>query len=244
VIDQLRAELLKIRTTRTSVGFAIGLVLLVLLFSLLGGLLEQAPSLAREDNQRNLFATGQIALFFAALVGVMLVTTEFRHGTIRPTLLYEPRRKLLVAAKLTAGGLMGLAFGVAAQALAVIVGLAVLAGRGIDLAVPHRTLASVGLGTVAATALWAMLGVAVGALVRHQVGAIVGLLAYLFIAENIVFGLVPSVGRYLPGIASQALAGETADHLLSVAAGGLLLVGYALALGLAGAVLTARRDVD
>lgn len=241
---QLRAELLKIRTTRTTLGLAAGMVLLVLLFALLGGLLIDANELARADNQRTILAAGQAATLFAALVGIMLVTSEFRHGTIRPTLLYQPRRPLLLAAKLAAGLLAGLAFGIVAEGLALGIGLAVMAGRGVDRAVGGGELVHLSLGTVAVTGLWAAIGVAVGAIVRHQVGAIVGLLAYLFVAENLLFGLVPHVGRYLPGPSGQALAGDTTTNLLPAGTGAAILVGYVLALAAAGIALTQRRDVD
>ena len=50
------------------------------------------PALEERDTQRAIFATGSAAGLFAALVGVLSVTGEFRHGTIRPTLLFSPAR--------------------------------------------------------------------------------------------------------------------------------------------------------
>jgi len=244
VIAQLRAELLKIGTTRTTAALGLGMVALVLLFTLLGGLLASFSSLQEDDNQRTILTAGHTGILFAVLVGVMLVTSEFRYGTIRPTLLYEPRRPLLIVAKAVAGLLGGLALGIVGNALAILVGLVVFAGRGIDRVVSTGDLLTFALGGIAVSGLWAVLGVAVGAIVRHQVGAIVGVLAYVFVAENLVFGLAPQVGRYLPGPAGQALAGESADHLVSVAAGGGLLLLYAIVLTALGAALTVARDID
>jgi ABC-2 type transport system permease protein len=241
---QLASELMKIRSTRTTLGLVLGMIALVLLFTLLGGLLTTASDLAQKNNQFQVLGAGSTAVLFAALVGVMLVTTEFRYGTIRPTFLYEPRRERVVAAKVGAGLVTGLVFGLVASALALAVGLIVLSGRGIDRAFGGGELAQIALGVAAVAALWAAIGVGVGAILRHQVGAIVGLLAYLFVAENLVFGLVPSVGRYLPGPAGQALAGDTNDQLVSPGAGAALLVAYALAIAAAGTLLTIRRDVD
>lgn len=242
--DQLRAELLKIRTTRTTVGLVLGMIALVLLFVLLGGLLSSRSDLAQRHIQFQVIGAGTAATLFAALVGVMLVTTEFRYGTIRPTLLYEPRRPVVLGSKLGAGLLAGLVFGLVAEGLALAVGLTILSARDVEVAFTTTELVETLAGTAVAGALWAGIGVGLGALVRHQVGAIVGVLVYAFIAENIVFGLVPHVGRYLPGSAAQALAGDANVHLVTPLAGAALLVGYVAALAAGGTALTARRDVD
>ena len=42
----------------------------------------------------------------------MLVTSEYRFGTIRPTFLFSPRRASVLAAKVAAGLLAGLLFGI------------------------------------------------------------------------------------------------------------------------------------
>jgi hypothetical protein len=81
-------------------------------------------------------------------------------------------------------------------------------------------------------------------IVRNQVGAIIGLLAWLFLVENLLFGLAPSVGRYVPSQAQNALMGFTTDHLLSPAAGAAVLLAWTVVLCAAGAVLAARRDVS
>lgn len=72
---------------------------------------------------------------------------------------------------------------------------------------------------------------------------IVGLLAWIFVVESLLFGLEPSVGRYMPSQAAQALAGLSVAHALSAAAGGAVLVAWTVALAVAGIVLVAKRDV-
>jgi ABC-2 type transport system permease protein len=244
VTGQLHAELLKLRSTRTILGLALGMVALVLLVSLVASLTMPVVDLSRPENQRTVLGAGQSATLFAALVGVIAVTAEFRYGTIRSTLLVEPRRVRVLVAKLVAALLAGLLFGAVGEGLAFAIGRLVLSGRGVPTGLDGRAQLHLGLGTVAVTALWAAIGVGVGAIVRHQVGAIVGLLAWTFVAESLLFGLVPSVGRFAPGPAGRPLAGDSAAHLLSSAAGGALLVGYTIALGAAGALLMLRRDVD
>jgi ABC-type transport system involved in multi-copper enzyme maturation permease subunit len=108
VIAQVNAEVLKIRTTRTTIGIVLAMVALTLLFTLLSGLLTKTPSLTSTEDQRGLLSVGGLAGVFSALAGIMLVTSEYRHGTIRPTLLFNPRRSRIVGAKLAAGLLAGL----------------------------------------------------------------------------------------------------------------------------------------
>ena len=99
-------------------------------------------------------------------------------------------------------------------------------------------------GTFAGVALWGAIGVGIGAIVRNQVGAIIGLLAWGFVAENLLFAFVPSAGRFAPVHAQDALIGLTTEHLLHATAGGLILIAWTIALALAGVALAARRDVN
>ena len=240
---QLRAELLKLRTTRTVLVLMLGMVALVLLATLGQGLAGDAEELGRESGQRNLFGVGSAGTLFAALAGIMAVTSEFRHGTIRPTLVFSPRRERVLAAKVAAAVVAGLVLTATAQALALGIGYVALRGRGLDVALGGAEIGAIVGGTLAAGALWGGIGASLGALVRSQVGAIIGLLAWSFIAEGLLFGLAPRYGRFAPGSASNALSGAAADHLLSAAAGGALLAGYLAAFAAAGAASMLRRDV-
>ena len=243
MIDEVRAELLKIRSTRTTLGLVAGMVALIVLFSLLSGLLTKAPHLATAEDQRGLLNVGSLAGLFSALAGVMLITSEYRHGTIRPTFLFEPRRSRVLAAKAAAGFLGGVALGLVGIALGFGIGALALHARGIPFALTGGQTALVIGGGLAAVALWGVIGVAVGAIVRSQVGAIVGLLAWGLIVDSLLFAFVPSVGRYSPNHAENALEGLTTKHLLPAAAGGAVLLAWAAALTIAGIAATARRDV-
>jgi ABC-2 type transport system permease protein len=235
---------LKIRSTRTTAGLVLGMVGIIVLFSLLTGLLTKEPDLLTTDDQRGLLAVGSFAGVFAALAGIMLVTSEYRYGTIRPTFLFTPRRSRVLAAKVAAGVLAGLAFGIVGAALGFGIGYACLAGRGVDFALTDRQTTLLLFGTVAGTGLWGGIGVALGAILRSQVAAIIGLLAWGFVAENLLFAFLPGVGRFAPVHAQDALMGLATAHLLSATPGALVLVAWAAALSLAGATLVARRDVD
>ena len=217
---------------------------LIVLFGLLAGLLTHADNLTTAENQRGLFGVGSLAGVFSALTGVLLVTGEYRFGTIRPTFLFTPRRSRVIVAKLVASALAGLAFGVVGEALGFGLGYVCLRARGIPLALHGGSLTLLLLGTVAAVALWGAIGASVAAIVRNQIGTIIGLLAWGFIVENLLFAFVPSVGRLTPGEAESALTGLTTYHLLSAAAGGAVLVTWVAVLSLAGLAVTDRRDVN
>jgi ABC-type transport system involved in multi-copper enzyme maturation permease subunit len=175
---------------------------------------------------------------------VLLITSEYRYGTIHPTLLLTPRRWRVLTAKLTAGLLAGFAFGAVAIALALGIGSLILAARGIPPALHDRQIALLIAGALTGVALRGALGVGLGAIVRNQVAAVIALLAWDFVINGLLFGLAPSVGRFMPTLAANALMGLKTPHLLPPAAGGAVLAVWTLILALAGLALTQRRDVS
>jgi hypothetical protein len=92
-------QLTKIRSTRTTLGLILAMIALILLFTLLTGLLTHPSGLASKEDQRQLLSVGSFAGVFFALAGVLLVTSEYRFGTIRPTILFNPARSHVLAAK-------------------------------------------------------------------------------------------------------------------------------------------------
>jgi ABC-2 type transport system permease protein len=244
----IRSEILKLRTTRTTLGLVLGMVALVgfvVVIQLIASRLDDpgTPRIEDADTQRTIFATASVAALFSVLVGVLAVTSEFRHGTIRPTLLFAPARELLVSAKSVACSLAGGVLGMVSVALAFTVTLAWLRVDGIERVVTNRELVAIAAGTVGATVLWAAIGVGVGAVVRNQVGAVVGTIVWSLIPEPLLQGLVPRIGKFTPGAASDALSGGTGADILSPLAGLLVLGLWALVLVAVGAALTGRRDV-
>jgi len=231
------------RSTRTNLGLLAGMVAVILLTVLINGFVLDAAKLAEHDNQHNLLSVGTSAGLFAALIGVMAITSEFRHGTIRPTFVVAPHRTRVILAKMIASLLMGFLFGVAAIALSFGLGYGVLAARGIPLELSTNHILLLVLGTPVMTAIWAELGVGLGATIKNQVIAVVGLLVWTLVVENLLYGLVPVVGRFTLFGASDALTAGVLEHVLPPLMGGLLLAGYAAAFVAAGVLLVARRDV-
>ena len=241
--DQLLAELRKMRSTRTNLGLLGGMVALILLSVLLNGFVPKPHELATYDNQYVLLSAGTSAALFAALIGVMAITSEFRHGTIRSTFLVTPRRSRVIAAKVVASLLMGIVFGLVAISISFGVGYAILTGRGIDFALDTGHVVLLVVGTVSMTALWAAMGVGIGAVVRNQVFAVIGVIVWALLVDDLIRALLPDVGRFTPVGASDSVTAGFADYLLAPALGALLLAAYALVVVAAGATLVARRDV-
>jgi len=216
----------------------------VLLVVVLTGLPDDAVSLSRASDQRNIFGTASVASIFAGIAGVLVITSEYRFGTIRPTFVFTPQRARVVVAKVVAALLAGFAFGALAEGLAFAIGTPILSGRGIDLALDGHEIGLLLLASTVGTALWGAIGVGLGAILRNQVASVIALLAWVFVVDNLLFGLAPSVGRFTPSMALQALVGDTNADLVSPGAGAALLVAWAAVLALAGLALTARRDVN
>ncbi|MDR1293554.1 MAG: ABC transporter permease subunit [Bifidobacteriaceae bacterium] len=201
-----------------------------------------------------------LAYVFPAIVGTMSVTGEYRHQTLTPTFLAEPRRAVVLGAKMIGSAPMGLAYGVAASLTALAVGGGLLAILGDDPGLGHASAwRDLALGAVAMM-LWTLVGVGFGALVRNQVAAIVILLVFNQVLEPIlrivplVAGRGAEVTQFLPGAAGEALAGGggmsmfgvgSATGLMSLPAwgGALVMLAYAAVFAAIGYVASFRRDV-
>jgi ABC-2 type transport system permease protein len=244
---QLRAELLKQRSTRAALGLFATMLGLVLLAVLLHALPLAAEHVDSTSEQLMVLGRGEfLAALFAALLGALSMTSEIRHGMIRPTFLVSPRRGRIVAAKVCVSTLIGAGFGLAASALATGVGTAALRARGIDVRLDGGDYALLLAGSAPAAALWAAIGVGIGAVVRHQVPTVVGISAWLLFIEGLLVGDVTGVGdvgRCAPGAAAAAITGQDPETLVAPAVGLVLLALYAAAAALAGSLATTRRDV-
>lgn len=261
----VRAELVKLTTTWVWWGLlliALALVLLnVGLFAALGpvdaGGAEAFPFplLTSVEGQLALVGSGyQSGYLMSAVAGTLIATTDVRSGTIAQTFLAVPRRGRVAAAKLMTGGLLGLLYGVAVQLASVAVAASVLTLRGVDLAPAGELLRPLALG-VLGVAVWALIGVGFGLLVRHQVVAVVTVVLVVFLLDPLVvlalgaLGEVggvdlETVGSYLLTSASTAVVeGFTGARLLPWWGGLLVLLAWAGGLGALAWRTTQRRDV-
>jgi ABC-2 type transport system permease protein len=247
VIDLVRAELLKVRTTR---GWYVYLGLIVLLVGLgVSGDIGTAEDFDRStaEFQRGLVEGAGFALLLGLILAITVATTEFRHGTITPTLLTTPRREIVVAAKAIAAILVSIGFALLAFLTLAVVGSIWLAAVGADNQLADPDVLGAAAKLLLAAPIWALVGIAVGVLVQSQVAALVGTLIWIFLAETIIVALlelldVGGLADYLPFQALDAADGTSANLLPYWTAVGVSLA-WALVLGAAGTERLRRRDI-
>jgi ABC-2 type transport system permease protein len=239
MIRLLRGEMIKVRTTRTALGFGAAAVLLTLaatLISILAG-----DPVRVQDKQNALNFGGGIGIVLL-LFGAVGATGEFRHRTLAPAVLIAPDRFRLVLARLGAYSFTGLLFGFAMGVIALGIGAALMGGE------PGPALATsdyvkLGAGGLIDVLLAAAIGVGVGTLVRNQVAAVVGILVWLSIIEPLTGVIDDSWVKYTLGSTLNRV-GLGGDHEMAWGTSVLLLAVWAVVLCAAGALLDRRRDVE
>ncbi len=276
MITAVRVELRKMATTRTwwvtsLVMFGYMLFMAVIMaFSLVTGMRE-AEAAGTEQGSNGGFGeiildemaiatsvfTLAVALgyIFPALLGALSVTGEFRHQTITPTLLAEPRRGLVLGAKLVAIIPFSLAVSLAGVAGTLLGGAATLRIMGEPTLLGDATVQRTLLLSVGALVLWALVGVGFGSVLTNQVAAIVVLLAFTQFVEPVLrlllaqWDATQEISKFLPGAAGEAIAGSSLyvssglAELLPAWQGALTLLAYAVILVVVGRLTTFRRDI-
>ncbi len=211
------AELLKLGTLRSTWGF----LLVALLFA---GLVTAGHIGGATDRDRlapafqfEVMLNGAVpASVLALLMGIILVTNEFRHGTIARTLLATPRRGRFVAVKLLAGAATGAALMLVM--LVVVVSVAVIWLGILDVPLAFGKAAD-GVGRALVVAMLAgILGAAIGGAVQSQVAALVGALVWMFVLEPICWVLLglahlDGVAEYLPAASLGGTVDSSSDGL-------------------------------
>ena len=224
----LRAELLKLRTTRTFVALVAAALALSLLVVVLTSVLGDDFD---EGDVKSLF-TADFTGLFILLLGVMGMAGEWRHRTITGTVLAAPDRLRLLGAKVIAYAAAGALLSLIVTLTIMLVGTIILSVRGQETAT-ISDLADVLWRNLLVAALVGALGVGIGGLVRNQVVAIVGTLVLSFAVEPTLFAVVPDVARFAPtqgapgGIIQAAgFDGEDQDFLLSTGVAVLVMLGW------------------
>jgi ABC-2 type transport system permease protein len=234
----INGELIKLRTTRTALGFA-GATLLLVLAQVLISILAGDPT--NITDKRSAIAIGGIVSVTLLVFGIVGATGEFRHRTMAPAVLIAPDRVRLAVARVVAYGLAALLFGAAALVLALILGVPLLGGTdGPDLA--GSDYLPIVVGGLGAALLSAALGVGVGLLVRNQVAGVVGALVWLFVLEPLTGLLGDDIVDYTIGTSSGVAAGTEGDMAWGAAMA--VLAAWTALLLTAGLLVDRRRDVE
>jgi ABC-2 type transport system permease protein len=247
----LRAESRKLLTTQVWLWMFV----LQLGLTLLVACLVSAFSKTTDEGvplESILNGTVGFAVLIASVLGVIGITGEYRHLTATPTFLSVPRRGTVIGAKLLTYFVTGLLLGVVAVVVSIAVADPWLSARGFDVDLGSDSVVRIIVGGIIASGIWGIIGVGVGALLRNQIAAVVGIVLYRFLIEGILSAIpkVQNAYPYLPGGATTSLlqgsdgsSGAPFD-LLSPWVGGLALLAYGLVFAILGSQLTVRRDVS
>jgi hypothetical protein len=238
----LSAELLKLRTHRCGL-LAIPIAAVLTLWAAVDPVLSAgrsgSPSLGTAGALLAVLGACGRGSSVALLAGALVVTSDVRHGTLTSTLLVTPRRARVLAAKAVVAVLIAVAM--AGIDLGLVLSVGLLSGA-VDPAMVNQDIVVRVAGLLVCHPLYAVLGVGLGALLLSQPLAVVLPVIWLAALEDL---LVPQ------GLAAWSLDGVTAalanagdvPAVLSVPAGGALLVAYAVVLLAAGSLRLTRHDI-
>lgn len=243
MIRVVRAELLKLVTTRLLLWLGLLIVGLELLVISLHVSQDSVVSLADVGQQRDVVVIAGVSALISLILGIVSSAGEYAHGTISHTFLVVPVRERVVAAKLVAAGLGGAVLALFSAAFAWGYAALLLSARSVPLHLVSGSVLRVLLGTIVAAAITGALGVGFGALVRRQTAAVVVALVWLLVGEPLLS--LAGVQSYAPGhaIASVVEAGTQGSELLGFWGGLAVALVYVTGSGVLGTIVVKRSDV-
>ncbi len=256
--DILAAEWLKLRTARsTRLVAGTVAVLTALMLALAWSFVATWDGLPPERRANAALGSlpalmGWVLSLVMAVFGTLAITGECASGMLQTTFLAMPSRARVMAAKAVLVGAASFALTMASL-LATLVGSAAIIGSrpiGGQTALDAGGVAFL-LAMGASAAMFALVGLGVGALTRSGIATVV-VLALAWYVAPLVAGHIPAPwGPILSSLVPGALAGQIAgtgnvnsvfSGLLSPAQAAAVMVAYALVPPIAGGLALARRD--
>jgi len=175
-----------------------------------------------EDVESSEFAemisgTSVISVMLFSAVAAISLTSEFAHGTIRPTYAATPNRVRVMTAKLVVNSVVAAVLSIALIAICWFIGAAVLESRDaeISLGMEDGSIGALaGLVVLAVILTWFAFGI--GLIVRNSPATVSILLLWPLVAEGliaVVFALLGADGlfKWLPYQACLAAVAATPD---------------------------------
>jgi ABC-2 type transport system permease protein len=253
VINLIRSEVLKIRSTQ--VWF--WMVVLAAAFTALGTIGQVVTAINDHEHRvpvdyYAVFTQSEGAAIALLVLGLLGLTTEFRHKTITPTLLANPNRWQLLAGKSASYVVFAVVYAIICVLLNFAIAIIWLSSVNLPVEFGHGVPGGVAKAFVTLV-LTGIFGLGLGALIRNQAAAMVLGIVYFFILDP-VLNFTPWVRKgyaYTPagGVKAFLAHGEIQNmpgdvHLLAPAAGILLFLAWSLALLVLGGRLTLSRDIS
>ncbi len=199
------------------------------------------------------FANASGGYLFALIMGILIMTNEYRHGTAVGTFLVTPKRSTVLIAKIVAAAIAGLIVQIFSFAFAISSGLVALNFFEPHSPVTAELLWKVFRASALSGVVLGIVGVGLGALVKNQIAAVTGAVIWTLIVEGLVVAFVESIGKYLPAGAITGLVdldfgtndfNFSIENYLSPLPATLVLLGYAALFSLVAVRTTLRRDLD
>jgi len=190
---------------------------------------------------------------FALIIGILMITSEFKHGTAIATFLVTPKRNRVLIAKIVTGAITGLFVQLVAFLAAVAAAAAYLATQPNAADPTTSKLISILIAALLSGAVLGIVGIGIGALIKNQAIAVTGSLIWLFLVEPLLITFAPAIGKYL---ISGAITGMlnldigpnnfnfNSEEFLSPGISTLLLLSYAIIFAFIAAKMTLKRDIE
>jgi hypothetical protein len=204
-----------------------------------------APALTDPAAVRGVYSSAGSASILVLVLGILGMTTEYRHMTVTSTFLATPRRGRVMVAKMVVHAFLGLVFALACFLLTVALAT-VLLGLKEHAPIESSVIWQIFGGALLAAAFYGVVGVALGALIRNQIAAILIALVWVLLVEALVVAFLPKVGKWLPGGAANGVlqaSSFSGEGYLPVWQAALVLLGYGVVFGVLAARITLRRDI-
>jgi hypothetical protein len=246
----IRAELLKVRSTRLWLGLlsgglvldAVGVIAVLALAGTEQGARAQIRPVTGVEDVRSLVWSGGVLSIFVVVLAATMATAEYRYGTAASTYLAAPARWRVLASKLSAAIPIGFAFGLTGGLLPIVITFAWFAAKAG--AMPFGMPVVVAVGEVGVQCAYAAaLAVCVGVAVRSQLVAILGLLGWALVVEPLAFSLVHSLKKWAPFAGAQGAFGAPDPLLFGRPAAAGLMLAYVATAWYVAYWLERRRDV-
>ncbi|WP_084965500.1 hypothetical protein [Thermoactinospora rubra] len=234
----LAAEWIKLRSLRSTwvvLAIALGAVPLALLLAWwAAGLYDAAPP-ARRPSAR-VAELEDVVLIVPQLgvgvLGVLAMTSEYASGLVASTFAAVPRRWPVLAAKAAAVASCGLVVGQAVMFAAAYGTRAVIGERFQDLT-PVSGKVTLLVASGVSVAVFGLLGLGLGAILRHAAAAVAILVGVLYVVPIVVARFPEPWGRRLGSLMFGGLPGQIAGADMTNSVFGALLPPWAATVALA-----------
>lgn len=253
----LRAEFAKVRLQRSMFWLLIAAIAFAILQTTSTVVAAEAgarlgfPGLDTEQGILAVYANSMSSYIFALIIGIIISTGEFRHGTAIATYLAQPIRSRVMIAKMVVAAIVG---------VVVQVGSAVISTGAVAALLTRYQHVEPPLGEVLRY-IWVaglsglvlgVIGVALGQLIRNQIAVIVTSIFWLWVVEGLIVTFAESIGKWLPTGAITGMMNLTFEtdiisvgqDLLSPTPATLLLLAYGTAFAALAMATTMRKDID